>query len=87
MKTITKSYKKKYLEYERDRHPNATKANGARDNAYKIHTNGYIKHDPSESITTRTEKKRDGQVLEYIYTSDSDRVIEKARARPICVGL
>ena len=35
----------------------ATKANATRDNAYNIHTNKYIEHDPSKPITTSMREK------------------------------
>ena len=48
--------------------PNVRKANATKDNVYtihviKIHTNKYVKHDPRQPTTT----------------SDSDKVLEKAR--------
>ena len=36
---------------------NTTKANGTRDNATKIHTNKYIKHDPSKPIAISLREK------------------------------
>ena len=40
---------------------NATKANGTRDNAYKIRTNKYIENEPSEPMTISMREKRDRQ--------------------------
>ena len=37
---------------------NATQANATKDKAYKMHTNKYIKHDPSKPIITNVRKKR-----------------------------
>ena len=56
MKAISKSYKSIASVKETDNH-NATKANATRDNAYKIHSNKYIKHDPNKLITTRKRGK------------------------------
>ena len=45
--------------------------NATRGNVYKIHTNKYIKHDPSKPITTHMREKG----MESTYTNGLGRVL------------
>ena len=67
----------KYIDNE-----NTRKAKAKRDNIYTIlHTNKYIKHDPSKSTIISMREKRIDKYANAQTTNGCDRVLEKARTR------